>query len=66
MEPEQLRDAWEKDFAKWDYAPLPEGILDAVLRMTDEQRLTLSTVFCNECGELNEPGEKPCQCWNDE
>lgn len=39
-----------------------EHILEALNRMTDEERLELFDQFCKHCGSKN----IGCQCWNDE
>lgn len=37
-------------------------VLDLLLKMTDQQRLSIFDEFCKECGST----DKKCQCWNDD
>lgn len=41
-------------------------VINSMIGMNDDDRMTIFRMFCTHCGCVNPPGEHPCQCWNDE
>ena len=46
------------------------SVVDALRPLSGEERTAaLASVwehYCRHCGRDRAPGERPCQCWNDE
>ena len=65
-EEDMIADGWLKVGSPEYSAKLRDWMIESLKDMTGDDRMILGSYFCYSCGDLQDPTEMRCQCWNDE